>query len=164
MDEPSESLVPPWFSTALGSGTLKEGVAKGLRGPKGRKGRKGKKALRGRFWQPEKSSGGYLASLTSLTSLTLSTFSTLLRHPLKGWNKPAPGAGLEVPRVAEFISPFQGFSAAFDRDPGFRPGLAALVRGCTLGWRISPIQGLGKLPPLESNRFFRVRSSEVQNS
>ncbi len=100
-----------------------EAVAKGLRGPKGRKGRKGQEALRRRFWQPEKSSGGYLSSLTPLT---LSTFSTLLRHPL------------------------QGFSPAFGRDPGFRPGLAALVRGCTLGWRISPFQGLGRLPPLGS--------------
>ncbi len=71
------------------------------------------------------------------------------------------GAGREVPRVAEFISPFQGFSRTVGRDPGFRPGLAALVRGCTLGWRISPFQGSGKLPPLGSNKILWVRSSEV---
>ncbi len=71
------------------------------------------------------------------------------------------GAGREVPRVAEFISPFQGFSRTVGRDPGFRPGLATLVRGCTLGWRISPFQGLGKLPPLVSNKFLGVRSSEL---
>ncbi|MEE8585317.1 MAG: hypothetical protein V3T83_10745, partial [Acidobacteriota bacterium] len=55
----------PFLWGSDGSGTLPEGVAKGLRGPKGRKGRKGQEALRRRFWQPEKSSGGYLASLTS---------------------------------------------------------------------------------------------------
>ncbi|MEE8586452.1 MAG: hypothetical protein V3T83_16530, partial [Acidobacteriota bacterium] len=59
-------------------------------------GRKGQEALRRRFWQPEKSSGGYLASLTFST---LSTFSTLLRQPLAGCDM-----GLERPAVVSLRS------------------------------------------------------------